>query len=59
MNYELLLNNGQVITFVNAEIDTEKLTQLLNNREVTFVNIGNSVLNKNLIGTIIPKVETV
>lgn len=57
MNYQVILNNGQTITLTNAEFNAEALTQTLNSREITFVNIGNSVVNKNLIGTITPIVE--
>jgi predicted nucleotidyltransferase len=54
MDYNLYLNNGQVITLTGATFNVVEFTKTLNSRDVTFVSIGGAIVNKNLIGSITP-----
>jgi len=55
MDYQIQLNNGQAINMKSVtDFDATAFTQMLNNREITFVNIAGAILNKNLIASITP-----
>lgn len=54
MDIQITLNNGQVITLMNAGFDATNFTSLLNERSITFVNFGGTIVNKNLILSVIP-----
>lgn len=54
MNYQVQLNNGQVIDLKNAEIEPVEFTANLNEQKITFVNLGGAVINKHLIASVIP-----
>lgn len=54
MNYNVQLNNGQVIELKGADIDTEAFTATLNSQQTNFVNMGGAIVNKHIIQAIIP-----
>lgn len=54
MDYQVQLNNGQVITMKGASLDTTEFTKTLNANNVMFVNIGGAIINKHLISSMIP-----
>jgi len=59
MDYQIQLNNGQSINMKGVtDFDAIAFTQMLNNREITFVNIAGAILNKNLIASITPITTT-
>ncbi|MEY2355909.1 hypothetical protein [Lysinibacillus capsici] len=57
MDYQVLLNNGQVINLKNAEFDTIAFTATLNDQKINFVNIGGYILNKHIIVSVVPVTE--
>lgn len=57
MNYNVQLNNGQIIELTGAEIDVAEFTNTLNSQTVAFVNLGGAIVNKHLISAIIPATE--
>ncbi len=57
MDYQVLLNNGQVISLKNAEFDTIAFTATLNDQKINFVNIGGYILNKHIIVSVVPVTE--
>ena len=58
MNYQVQLNNGQIIDLKNAEIEAAEFTATLNEQKITFVNLGGAVINKHLIASVIPINQT-
>lgn len=55
MNYQLTLNNGQVLTLTGvSDFNSDEFALKLNDRNITFVSIGGALFNKNLIGSIVP-----
>ena len=54
MNYQVQLNNGQVIDLTNAEFDVNVFTSALNDQKTNFVNIGGAIVNKHIILSIVP-----
>lgn len=59
MNYQVQLNNGQVIGLTNAEFDANAFTNALNDPKNNFVNLGGAIVNKHIILSIVPvEVET-
>lgn len=59
MDYQIQLNNGQALTMKGVtDFDATAFTQMLNNREITFVNISGAIINKNLIASITPVATT-
>lgn len=57
MKYQVILNNGQMITFDNGEFSPEVFTNSLNEPHINFVNIGGYIVNKHLIQSISPVTE--
>lgn len=57
MNYQILLNNGQVLVVKATDFNAETFTQTLNSREILFVNVGGTIVNKNMILSIAPSPE--
>ena len=58
MDYQVKLNDGQIITLNNAEFDVQGFTNALNDNNFTFVNISGAVVNKHIILCILP-IETI
>lgn len=58
MNYQVQLNNGQVINLEGAEFDVAAFTATLNDQRTSFVNIGGAIINKHIISAIFPARET-
>ena len=58
MDYNVQLNNGQVIELKGADIDIEAFTATLNNQQTIFVNLGGAIVNKHLIQAILPMQST-
>lgn len=58
MDYQVQLNNGQVIDLKNAEIKAAEFTATLNEQKITFVNLGGAVINKHLIASVIPVTQS-
>lgn len=56
MKYQVVLNNGQMITF-DGEFNAETFTNSLNEPHINFVNIGGYIVNKHLIQSISPITE--
>lgn len=54
MNYQVQLNNNQVINLKNAEFDTGVFTATLNDQKINFVNIGGAIINKHIIISVLP-----
>lgn len=57
MKYDLLLNNGQTLSLSGDSINTEELTNTLNNMQIQFVNFGGAILSKQMIAGLIPEQE--
>lgn len=58
VDYQVQLNNGQVINLTNAEFDADVFTATLNNQSITFVNIGGAIINKHIIVSVLPTTAT-
>lgn len=58
MEYQVQLNNGQTIHLKGASVDTMIFTANLNDPKVSFVNIGDAVINKHTIISVIPVVAS-
>ena len=58
MNYQVQLNNGQVINLKNAEFDAGVFTTTLNDQKINFVNIGGAIINKHTIISDLPVDDT-
>lgn len=54
MDYQVQLNNGQVIDLKGAEIDVSAFTVTLNDQRTSFVNLGGAIINKHIISSIVP-----
>lgn len=54
MNYNVQLNNGQVIELKDADIDVVGFTATLNSQQTNFVKIGEAIVNKHIIQAIFP-----
>ncbi|MGG2111904.1 hypothetical protein ABFY60_15500 [Lysinibacillus pakistanensis] len=54
MNYQVQLNNNQVINLKNAEFDADVFTATLNDQKINFVNIGGAIINKHIIISVLP-----
>lgn len=55
MDYSVLLNNGQTINLTGVtDFNPENFTEILNTREIQFVNIGGAIVNKHIILSITP-----
>lgn len=54
MDYQVQLNNGQVINLTNAEFDATAFTATLNDQKINFVNIGGAIINKHIIISVLP-----
>ena len=54
MNYQVQLNNGQIINLTNAEFDANTFTNALNDQKTNFVNVGGAIVNKHIILSIVP-----
>lgn len=54
MDYNVQLNNGQVIELKGTEFDIEAFTATLNSQQTIFVNMGGAIVNKHLIQAILP-----
>lgn len=54
MDYQVQLNNGQVIKLTKATFDVVEFTNTLNDHKTSFVNIGGAIINKHIIVSIIP-----
>lgn len=57
MNYNVQLNNGQIIELTGAELNVEEFTITLNSQTIVFVNLGGAIVNKHLIQAIVPATE--
>ena len=58
MDYQVQLNNGQVINLEGAEFDAAAFTTTLNDQRTAFVNIGGAIINKHIISAILPVTST-
>ena len=58
MNYQVQLNNGQVIDLERAQFDAAAFTTTLNDQRTVFVNIGGAIINKHIISSIVPVSST-
>lgn len=59
MNYNVQLNNGQVIGLQGVDFNVEEFTATLNSQTIVFVNLGGVIVNKHLISAIVPSTEAV
>lgn len=54
MDYQVLLNNGQMITLGEATFNVVDFTTMLNEQTTTFVALGGAIVNKHTIMSIVP-----
>ena len=54
MDYNVQLNNGNIIELKGAAFDVEAFTATLNSQQTIFVNMGGAIVNKHLIQAILP-----
>ncbi|MFJ7840674.1 hypothetical protein ACIQXG_14520 [Lysinibacillus sphaericus] len=54
MDYQVQLNNNKAINLTNAEFDATAFTAILNDQKVNFVNIGEAIINKHIIVSVLP-----
>lgn len=57
MKYQIVLNNGSMITASFTDYDASNLSSKLNDNKVLFISIGDMVINKHILSYIVPMQE--
>jgi len=55
MDYQVQLNNGQTLNLKDYKFDSTALKAELNNQRINFISIGDVIISKHTILSIVPK----
>lgn len=55
MDYQVQLNNGQTLNLKEYKFDSTALKAELNNQRINFISIGDVIISKHTILSIVPK----